>query len=129
MTENTPLWPMEEGSSSQSQIPRPPVEKRRNVSLACTECRQKRIKCSGTTPCANCTAKGCQCFYGSDRRRKAHSIESSMLLQALLYTVVKLRSGNPDTVRSFILQIRALQSARDGTSFLLSESRQDDQAV
>jgi hypothetical protein len=52
-----------------------------------------------------------------------------MLHQALLYTVVKLRSGNPDTVRSFVLQIRALQSARDGTSFLLSESRQDDQAV
>ncbi|CAG8063405.1 unnamed protein product [Penicillium nalgiovense] len=128
MTENTPLWPMEKGSSSQSQIPRPSVEKRRNVSLACTECRQKRIKCSGTTPCANCTAKGCQCFYGSDRRRKTHSIES-MLHQALLYTVVKLRSENLDTVRTFILQIRALQSARDGTSFLLSESRQGDQAV
>lgn len=52
-----------------------------------------------------------------------------MLHQALLYTVDKLRSENLDTVRSFILQIRALQSARDGTSFLLSESRQGDQAV
>ncbi|KAJ5751413.1 uncharacterized protein N7511_008378 [Penicillium nucicola] len=118
-----PLRPREKGSSSQSQIPRPSVEKRQNVSLACTECRQKRTKCSGTTPCANCTAKGCQCIYGSDRRRKSHSIESSILHQALLYTVVKLRSRNPDNVKSFILQIRGLQSDRDGEIFLLRESR------
>lgn len=35
---------MEKVSSSQSQIPRPSVVKRQNVSLACSECRQKRIK-------------------------------------------------------------------------------------
>jgi hypothetical protein len=35
---------MEKGVSSQAQTPRPLVEKRQNVSLACTMCRQKRNK-------------------------------------------------------------------------------------
>ncbi|CRL25422.1 Fungal transcriptional regulatory protein, N-terminal [Penicillium camemberti] len=120
---------MEKVPSSQSQIQRPSVVKRQNVSLACTECRKKRIKCSGTTPCANCTAKGCPCLYGSDRRRKAHIIESFILQQALLYTVGQLRSENPDKVKSFILRIRGFQSNRDAETFLLCESRQGGQAV
>ncbi|KAJ5808870.1 hypothetical protein N7474_010139 [Penicillium riverlandense] len=119
-----PLCPIEKGSFPQPQTPCSSCRKRRNVSLACTECRQKKTKCSGTTPCANCTAKGCQCIYdqSSDRRRKSYSREPSTLRQALLYAVVKLRSGTPDNVKSFILKIRSLQTDRDGELFLLQES-------
>ena len=52
-----------------------------------------------------------------------------MLHQALRYAVGQLRSETPNKVKSFILQIRGLQSDQDGTSFLLRESRQGDQAV
>lgn len=88
-----------------------------------------RIQCSGTIPCASCVSKGCQCIYGSDRRRKSHKIESSKLHQALLYTLVKLRSRNPDEVKSFILEIRGLQNDQDGASFLLRKSRLEYQAA
>lgn len=82
------------------------------------------MQCSGALPCANCKAKLCQCIYdpSSDRRRKSYSIESSALRQALLYTVVKLRSRARDEVKTFISKIRSLQTDRDGENFLLRES-------
>ncbi|CDM38396.1 Zn(2)-C6 fungal-type DNA-binding domain [Penicillium roqueforti FM164] len=119
-----PLRPMVQASLSQLQTSPSSCGKRQNVSLACTNCRQKRTKCSGALPCANCKAKLCQCIYdpSSDRRRKSYSIESSALRQALLYTVVKLRSRARDEVKTFISKIRSLQTDRDGENFLLRES-------
>ncbi|CAG8908856.1 unnamed protein product [Penicillium egyptiacum] len=118
-----PLQPMEQTSFSEPQTPLS-CGKRQNVSVACTECREKRTKCSGAMPCAKCTAKGCQCIYDpdSDRRRKPCS-KSLALRQALLYTVLKLRSGNVNDVRTFLLKIRRLQSDGDAENFLLQESK------
>ncbi|KAH6887464.1 hypothetical protein B0T10DRAFT_71539 [Thelonectria olida] len=41
---------------------------RRKVTLACESCRKRRVKCSGTQPCAFCSESGRQCAFDSKNR-------------------------------------------------------------
>lgn len=44
------------------QSPKPPKEKKRRITLACTRCRQKKGRCDGVQPtCGLCAAAGVEC--------------------------------------------------------------------
>ncbi|KAB5580364.1 hypothetical protein GE09DRAFT_435504 [Coniochaeta sp. 2T2.1] len=43
---------------------------RRKVTLACDSCRKRRVKCSGTEPCALCSESGRQCEFDSKNRAR-----------------------------------------------------------
>ncbi|KAL3451461.1 hypothetical protein BJX65DRAFT_293445 [Aspergillus insuetus] len=60
----TPPWP-------QSRVVLPP---RRKISLACTNCRSKKIRCDGTTPfCSECIRSGNRCTYENVDKRKTET--------------------------------------------------------
>ncbi|KAL2794545.1 hypothetical protein BJX66DRAFT_303392 [Aspergillus keveii] len=60
----TPPWP-------QSRVVLPP---RRKISLACTNCRSKKIRCDGTTPfCSECIRSGNRCSYENVDKRKTET--------------------------------------------------------
>ncbi|CCD24669.1 Zn(II)2Cys6 transcription factor NDAI_0D03550 [Naumovozyma dairenensis CBS 421] len=40
------------------------------VTKACDNCRRRKIKCTGKTPCATCEAYQCLCIYSTQRGRK-----------------------------------------------------------
>ncbi|KAK9361794.1 fungal-specific transcription factor domain-containing protein [Lipomyces starkeyi] len=39
------------------------VQRQKRVSHACTTCKQKKIRCSGTQPCTVCSARYIECMY------------------------------------------------------------------
>lgn len=41
----------------------PPEQKRRRVTRACDNCRQKKVKCDGKQPCIHCTVYSYNCTY------------------------------------------------------------------
>ncbi|PHH49569.1 putative transcriptional regulatory protein YJL206C [Ceratocystis fimbriata CBS 114723] len=55
----------------QDQNSNEPAQKRRRVTRACDECRQKKIKCDGKQPCSHCFVYSYKCTYikPSNRRR------------------------------------------------------------
>ncbi|CAJ0543268.1 Ff.00g004930.m01.CDS01 [Fusarium sp. VM40] len=54
---------------SLSPIPRPPRSKRGRLSLACTQCRKRKVRCDATTPkCRNCVLRGDECQTFDPRR-------------------------------------------------------------
>ncbi|KAF4345093.1 STB5-transcription factor [Fusarium beomiforme] len=55
--------------SQQSLSPRPPRSKRGRLSLACTQCRKRKVRCDATTPkCRNCVLRGDECETFDPRR-------------------------------------------------------------
>ncbi|KAL1297735.1 hypothetical protein AAFC00_006274 [Neodothiora populina] len=54
-------------SSSHSQLPRNEQKKRRQVTVACNECRKRKVKCDGLRPsCTPCHSRNLVCFYEAD---------------------------------------------------------------
>ncbi|KAM5364988.1 hypothetical protein ACJZ2D_011248 [Fusarium nematophilum] len=50
-------------------LPRPPRSKRGRLSLACTQCRKRKVRCDATTPkCRNCVLRGDSCETFDPRR-------------------------------------------------------------
>lgn len=49
-------------------------EKKSRVSTACLECRRRKSKCDGKTPCSGCQAKGLSCNMIFDDRRRKQSV-------------------------------------------------------
>ncbi|ODV66346.1 hypothetical protein HYPBUDRAFT_6756 [Hyphopichia burtonii NRRL Y-1933] len=50
-------------SSSNTPKPKPTEQKRRRVTRACDNCRQKKVKCDGKQPCIHCTVYSYNCTY------------------------------------------------------------------
>ncbi|KAK4235574.1 fungal-specific transcription factor domain-containing protein [Achaetomium macrosporum] len=46
-----------------------PVSKLHKVSRACDLCKAKKARCSGTLPCASCSARGLRCVYDTKYSR------------------------------------------------------------
>ncbi|KAG8672836.1 hypothetical protein FPOAC2_06246 [Fusarium poae] len=60
---------------SQSLSPRPPRSKRGRLSLACTQCRKRKVRCDATTPkCRNCVLRGDECTTFDPRRPNAVAV-------------------------------------------------------
>ncbi|KAF4967072.1 hypothetical protein FSARC_5364 [Fusarium sarcochroum] len=56
-------------TQSLSPTPRPPRSKRGRLSLACTQCRKRKVRCDATTPkCRNCVLRGDECQTFDPRR-------------------------------------------------------------
>lgn len=61
---NQNLRPLLPATRPRSPPPAGPSSKRKRVSVACNECRQKRIGCDGSRPaCAACTRRDRRCVY------------------------------------------------------------------
>ncbi|KAM0495821.1 hypothetical protein ACHAP8_007728 [Fusarium lateritium] len=64
---------------SQSVSPRPPRSKRGRLSLACTQCRKRKVRCDATTPkCRNCVLRGDECTTFDPRRPNAVASTSTL---------------------------------------------------
>lgn len=48
---------------SRKRIRRIPDDQRQKVSSACDNCKKRKFKCSGQTPCFECIKKGVDCLY------------------------------------------------------------------
>ncbi|KZM24620.1 DNA binding [Ascochyta rabiei] len=64
---NNSLRPLLPATRPRSPPPSGPSSKRKRVSVACNECRQKRIGCDGARPaCAACHRRDRRCVYMND---------------------------------------------------------------
>jgi hypothetical protein len=43
--------------------PQPRAKRNRYISIACNECKRRKIKCNGQTPCQRCGNLGLECLY------------------------------------------------------------------
>ncbi|RBQ68781.1 hypothetical protein FVER14953_08719 [Fusarium verticillioides] len=60
---------MDTASQEQPLSPNPPRSKRGRLSLACTQCRKRKVRCDATTPkCRNCVLRGDECETFDPRR-------------------------------------------------------------
>ncbi|KAF5251001.1 hypothetical protein FANTH_3865 [Fusarium anthophilum] len=58
----------------------PPPSGKRNKTVACVQCRERKVRCSGTCPCANCTRRSTDCVFEQEDRKV---VVSENLLNAL----------------------------------------------
>lgn len=56
---------------------------RRRISKACNYCRQRKIKCNGHSPCANCHNHDTACVYTKTIRKKKRTAVKKLTLQEL----------------------------------------------
>ncbi|OJJ42041.1 hypothetical protein ASPZODRAFT_147848 [Penicilliopsis zonata CBS 506.65] len=132
-----PLLPANETEETESEVKE---KTRRNISLACTECQEKKtkvtipaiprledranthtlIQCSGTMPCTRCATEGCQCLYNQsgDRRRKEYTARLLDSHAALCRLAAKLRSTTPEEILQLVSQIQSLPSDQDAVHYL-----------
>ncbi|KAL4791203.1 hypothetical protein BDV19DRAFT_381745 [Aspergillus venezuelensis] len=54
------------------------------VLTACLVCRQRKVKCSGTSPCTYCTKRGLDCSFSEHGKRRAYSVARIEYLEARL---------------------------------------------
>ncbi|EXK27262.1 hypothetical protein FOMG_16085 [Fusarium oxysporum f. sp. melonis 26406] len=47
----------------------PPPSGKRNKTVACLQCRERKVRCSGTCPCANCTRRSTDCVFEQEDRK------------------------------------------------------------
>jgi hypothetical protein len=75
-----------------------PVQKRRRVTRACDECRRKKIKCDGKSPCTHCQVYSYECTYDkpSNRRRNPAPQYIEALENRLHLAETLLRKFIPD---------------------------------
>ncbi|OJJ46568.1 hypothetical protein ASPZODRAFT_1973151 [Penicilliopsis zonata CBS 506.65] len=83
--------------------------KRKNVSIACNNCRSRRLKCSATLPsCMRCTENGKICIYEQDDNRKKAVWKSRVdRLQAeneRLKSIIERLKGSTDADAAQLLQ-------------------------
>ncbi|EXF74544.1 hypothetical protein CFIO01_11795 [Colletotrichum fioriniae PJ7] len=45
------------------------VQRGKRASNACTRCRERKVKCSGSLPCANCQRKSVKCVFDKEDRK------------------------------------------------------------
>ncbi|KIW18282.1 hypothetical protein PV08_02570 [Exophiala spinifera] len=92
---------------------------RTNVTVACDQCKVKRVKCSGKNPCSRCSIKSLHCSYdqGIDGRRGRTSSSEVQALseRAEQYQRVfdLLRTSSPTVACNILRQIRS-QKVEDG---------------
>ncbi|KAM0350522.1 hypothetical protein ACHAPU_003003 [Fusarium lateritium] len=57
--------------------PHPPRSKRGRLSLACTQCRKRKVRCDATTPkCRNCVLRGDECQTFDPRRPNGPAVRT-----------------------------------------------------
>lgn len=103
-------------------------EKKRRVSTACIECRRRKSKCDGKSPCSGCQTKGLNCTMLFDDRRRKHSVAPNQTtsepsdLQALkercryLERLLTAPNGEKDDSRVERRSFSASASTSGGTS-------------
>lgn len=77
-------------------------QKRRRVTRACDNCRQKKVKCDGKQPCIHCTVYSYKCTYDQPNvRNKKHSgipiptaLPSSAVLAAAAANIANSNGSN-----------------------------------
>ncbi|CCT66548.1 related to positive activator of transcription [Fusarium fujikuroi IMI 58289] len=47
----------------------PPPSGKRNKTVACLQCRERKVRCSGTCPYANCTRRSTDCVFEQEDRK------------------------------------------------------------
>lgn len=84
-------------SSASSQ-----ASKRRRVTRACDNCRQKKVKCDGKQPCIHCTVYSYSCTYDQPniRNKRSNTIPPSGLSTSLILQQQQLIAAQQLATRS-----------------------------
>ncbi|KAH6679003.1 fungal-specific transcription factor domain-containing protein [Halenospora varia] len=67
--------------SEYTSVPRQtdqPSQKRKRITRACDECRQRKVKCDGQYPCEHCRNYGYDCSYDGPSYRKKNPTQESV---------------------------------------------------
>ncbi|PLB46427.1 hypothetical protein P170DRAFT_465950 [Aspergillus steynii IBT 23096] len=122
-----PLAPA--GNPSKLPAPRPLVAKpaRKNSSLACSECREKKTKCIGGVPCTKCRERKTECIVNeaSDKRRKLdlkRKIQSLEHDRDLLFQLVSTLRTDENRNASDVLNLIRSNASLDEIRLSLAES-------
>ncbi|KAI9300051.1 hypothetical protein BJ944DRAFT_171451, partial [Cunninghamella echinulata] len=65
------------------QQPTEPRQKRVKIVSACSECRRKKTKCNGETPCSNCNKSSATCIYPTSHSDDKRNGPSKAALEAI----------------------------------------------
>ncbi|PYH76650.1 hypothetical protein BO82DRAFT_396005 [Aspergillus uvarum CBS 121591] len=96
-------------------------------SSACLKCREKRVKCVGSSPCQACTETGTACIFepSRDRRRKSALIyaeQSAQRYQEILKQLIcTLMFGNDEQISALKEYVRYHASVESCLDLLDSE--------
>ncbi|KAJ5577990.1 uncharacterized protein N7459_006954 [Penicillium hispanicum] len=106
-------WRMLEGEETASR--------RKNVRIACTTCKRRKLRCSGNVPCENCLKTGATCAIdedGDQRRkhvlkRKLNSLEEKgQLLDRLIVALQEIDKISAVQVMNLIRSHASLDEIR-----------------
>ncbi|BCR89932.1 Zn(II)2Cys6 transcription factor domain-containing protein [Aspergillus chevalieri] len=59
---------MDEASDYHEDHLRPQKKRRKYIAKACNECKRRKIKCNGQTPCQRCGRQRVDCIYADNPR-------------------------------------------------------------
>ncbi|KJZ68893.1 hypothetical protein HIM_11715 [Hirsutella minnesotensis 3608] len=120
---SNPVYEERELERGDVSAPLEPKRRRVGVSVACNECRRKRIRCDGQKPvCTNCRGKIESCQYrdksGMSPETKGHVVE---VVQALCQLPVSDAIQMLDKVRHETDALRIMSTLREQTALLSKE--------
>lgn len=119
---------MSHARSSLQEMPRieveDPASKRRRISRACDQCRNKKTKCDGRHPiCAQCSSADLRCSYGSKTKKRGLPTGYVRIIEALWALVFKKVPGSEEVTRR-LLEGARIDLAEEGQ--LLQAGRGDE---
>ncbi len=119
--------------------PDPSSRSRTRSSLACFMCQKKKIKCTGTFPCANCLRRNWSCRFDAeaDGRRKANNRRTVQGLneameqlrrqrQMISGILAIIKAGDPDAIRGFVEQVNKTENLAEIAGFVQGEVERDE---
>ncbi|KAB8233191.1 putative C6 transcription factor [Aspergillus alliaceus] len=62
-------------NDTDSHEPRPPRKRRKYIAKACNECKRRKIKCNGESPCQRCGRQRISCVYAEGPRHDTQGNE------------------------------------------------------
>ncbi|KAH7375289.1 fungal-specific transcription factor domain-containing protein [Plectosphaerella cucumerina] len=90
-------------------------KRNRYISIACNECKRRKIKCNGETPCQRCGNLNLACLYApnccSNSFRESDEFKEMAAQLASLQEQVDLLSQTMDSVRSETLRLAPIQES------------------
>ncbi|VUC35894.1 unnamed protein product, partial [Clonostachys rosea] len=63
---------IERMASRKNQLDADPISPKpsaRKINTACLQCRERKVRCSGSCPCTNCVRRSAECVFEQEERK------------------------------------------------------------
>ncbi|KAI1608186.1 hypothetical protein EDD37DRAFT_184361 [Exophiala viscosa] len=125
-------------ATSDSGLQEPSDRSRARASLACYMCQRKKIRCTGTFPCANCQRRNWSCRFDAqaDGRRKANNRRTVQDLneateqlrrqrQMISGMLAIMKVGDRDTISHLVQRVSQTQNLGEIAEYIRTEVEKD----